>query len=101
MTKSELKEMIRECLKEELDKKASLQEDIPTTKKFKMYCEDDGSGEYDLVFEADGQEVARQFAGSFENVMIMCYDFFEKNAKKFGVQTIVNTCEVSLNHIFY
>jgi hypothetical protein len=109
MTKSELREMIRECLREELSKRSlkESQELEPITmrgtkaRKMKMYCADDGSGEYELVFEADGKVVDRQFAGSFENVMIMCFDFFEKNSKKFGLETIVNTLEVNLNHTFY
>ena len=71
-----------------------------TGDEMRMYV-DGEDGTYDLVFEVNGKIVERQPEGSFENVMIDCYDFFEKNCEKYGVESRVNTLEVTLTHTFY
>lgn len=71
--------------------------------KMKMYCVDvnNDAGSYELIFEVDGKVAEKKFCGAFENVMIDCYDFFKKCAKKYGLASIENSCEIKLEHTFY
>jgi hypothetical protein len=108
ITKTELKGLIRESIREELATNKLIESqfsengvDDPYNRKQKMYCVETPGGEYELVYEINGKVVDRQFSGSFENVMLDCYDFFRRNSEKYELESRVNTLEVKLEHTFY
>ena len=80
---------------------ATINPDVEVNITQKMYCEETHGGEYDLVYEVNGKVVDRRFVGSFENVMLECYDFFKRNSEKYGLESRVNTLVVKLDHTFY
>ena len=71
-------------------------------RKIKMYCVDvdnDGS-EFEVRFEINGEILERETVYSFDDVLIISYEFFKNNCVKYLVDPRRDTFEVCLSYTY-
>ena len=71
-------------------------------RKIKMYCVDvdnDGS-EFEVRFEINGEILERETVYSFDDVLIVSYEFFKKNCEKYNFDSRRDILEVCLSYTY-
>ena len=69
-------------------------------RKFKMYCvevSDDGS-EFELRFEIDGEVVDKEVGYCMDDILFMCYNFYNKNCEKYNFDLRSDKLEININY---
>lgn len=69
-------------------------------RNFKIYCKDvsDEGSEFELRFVVDGQIVSTQTTYSFDDVLIISYDFFRENCEKYEYDSRFDELSVDLSY---
>jgi hypothetical protein len=108
MKKSELRQLVRECLKEELNSRKNLKEyyegdDVAmepyAERQFKFSLEEVNAGDehYRLVLDIDGKRVATEDWYSLSDALLSVGDFYVDKCEEFGLDTRCDGVIIDIN----
>ncbi len=69
-------------------------------RNFRMYFVDisnDGS-EFELRFECNGEVIDKKVEYSVDDILIVSYEFFNKNCEEFGFDSRFDSLSIELNY---